>query len=195
MAEQQPRLAEPGRDQLLEANRRGSKPPGKLRDKSYARLLDALANLLDFLRGELERAGPIDILASLASSENRQRAIPLCAQHQDGIDIATRNQGPKAVDGLSPEFAGGHLGPMGHLLANGADLESVGEGAQGQPMPGFPVSPQSNQPHPKSHTGFHLPFAFDAASNLNRHRGVVGSAGDEAVRIATRFGNRLEGFR
>jgi hypothetical protein len=148
MAEEQARGTESGGDQFLEAQRRRGEPAGEFGDEGHARLLDAIAQADGLGRIEVESGGAIDRLAGVAGGEDGERTVPLCGKHQHGVDVAARGKRAKAVDRGRIELFCDLLGAMSDLLADGADLEAVGEGAKRRPVAIFPRLAKAHQAYP-----------------------------------------------
>jgi hypothetical protein len=105
---------------------------------------------------EIERRGAVDGFSGGTSGEDRQGPEPLWGEHQDGVDVVARRKDAKAVDRACAEFAGGGVGAVRDLVADGADFEAVRERAERRPMPGLPGFSQANDPNPELHRGRRL---------------------------------------
>ena len=146
-----PRRAEPRGDQLLEPQRGGRQPAGKLGHEGDARLADAVAEDGGFVVLQLEGGGAVDGLAGVAGGVDRQRAEPLGGEQQDGVDVAAGREGAEAVVDAGAELPGGLLGPVLDGVAEGGDFEAVGQRPQRGQMPRFPQRPDAHDADPDFH--------------------------------------------
>ena len=129
------------RDPILQRSRLRSDP----------RLLDAPPDSLGQLGLQRQTMSQVDRLPGIARRQDRKQAVPLRGKHQDRVDIGALCQGPESIDGAGPKLDGRPLGPMPHLVAHSADLESVGEGPKRRPMAMLPRLSQADQTDSKFH--------------------------------------------
>jgi len=168
VAEQQPRRSELGCDQFLEPHRGRRGAAGEFGHEGDARILHALPQ--GRCLGSLHRQGHgrIDGLAVVAGGQDRRRAIPLLAQVEDGVDVRAGHEGPEAVHRRGPHLVGRPTSPVGHLLADSADLEPVGQGPQGRQVPVFPLLAEADDPDAELHARSPVSSGSAAASSPSR---------------------------
>ena len=151
MAEEQSRRAQAGGDQFLQADRGRRVAAGKFGHEGDARLFDPLFDLLGFLEFQIEPRRAIDGLAGIAGGQDRQRAVPLRRENENGVDILPRGERAVAVHGIGVEFGGGLFGAMRDLIAHRTDLEAIGHRSQRRGMPRLPDVAQSDEADAEFH--------------------------------------------
>jgi hypothetical protein len=170
VAEQHPWLANLRGDQFLEADGGRSVATRQFRHERDPRLLDASSHDLRLLGVEGQRDRRVDGLAMVAGREDGRGTEPLVGQVQDGVDVVSGGEGPKAVHGGGSQFRRGSLRPMGHLLADSSNLESIAEGAQRRQMPALPEIAQSHDTDAQLHGVVSADTASAARSSRSRCR-------------------------
>ena len=110
----------------------------------------------------------------VAGREDRCGPEPLVGQVKDRVDVIAGGQSPEAVDRGCPEFGGCTLGPVRHLLADPADLEPVGQCANGGKVSRLPLVAQADDADAEFHEIVSAVVA--SAASISRSRSIPLSA-------------------
>ena len=143
MAEEQPRIAQPRGNQFLQPQSGRGITPREFGHEGDSRLFDPVFDPCRVVHAEIHAAGTIDRLARLARSQDRQGAIPLRGQNKNDVHVFASGEHAETVDRRGAELGRHLVGSMRHLIANGPQLEPIGEHPQGRSMA---MMPEITQP-------------------------------------------------
>ena len=143
MAEEEPWTAQPRGNQFLQPQRGRGIAPREFGHEGNARLFDPVLDPCRVFDAQVHAARAVDGLPGLTSGQNRQGAIPLVGQDENGVDVLAAGEHAEAVDGRGAELAGHQVGAIRHLIENGPQLEPIREHPQGRSVA---VLPEITQP-------------------------------------------------
>ena len=106
----------------------------------------SLTRLLDpdrVFNAEVHAAGAINRFARLACRQDRQGTIPLRGQNENDVHIFASGEDAEAIDRRGAKLDCHLLCSVGHLIANGPQLKTIGEHPQGRSMT---LMPEITQP-------------------------------------------------